>query len=74
MLREHKLKAEEFIYLIKKEGHNHDAYNLKVVKYSFLTENKIDKYYTLSSKGVTRFENSMPVEFVHLGNWLTERD
>ncbi len=66
MVREHKLSPMEFIYLIKKKPNSNDAYNMRVVSYHYLDENKISNYYTLSSKGVTRYENSMPIEFVHL--------
>lgn len=31
-------------------------------------------YHTLSSKGLTKYENNVPTEFVHLGDWLKERD
>jgi len=74
MVREHKLSPMEFIYLIKKQKNSNDAYNMKVVSYQFLQENQCKNYYTLSSKGVTRYENNMPIEFVHLGDWLKERD
>ena len=74
MVREHKLSPMEFIYLVKKKVNSNDAYNMKVVSYHDLTKNKIKNYYTLSSKGVTRYENDTPIEFVHLGDWLKERD
>jgi dynein heavy chain len=32
------------------------------------------KYYTLSGKGLTLYENDAPVEFLSLGQWLIERD
>ncbi len=74
MVREHKLSPMEFIYLIKKKQNSNDAYNMRVVSYHYLQENKIKYYYTLSSKGVTRYDNNVPIEFVHLGDWLKERD
>jgi len=32
------------------------------------------KYYTLSGKGLTLYENDTPIEFLSLGQWLIERD
>jgi hypothetical protein len=32
------------------------------------------KYYTLSGKGLTLYEQDTPVEFISLGQWLIERD
>lgn len=74
MVREHRLSPMEFIYLIKEKPNSNDAYNMKVYRYDKLAENKIVDYYTLSSKGVTRYENNVPIEFVPLGDWLKERD
>jgi len=38
------------------------------------TRNK-SKYYTLSGKGLTLYEqDDIPVEFISLGQWLIERD
>ena len=31
-------------------------------------------YYTLSAKGLTKYENNVPIEFIYLGDWLKERD
>jgi hypothetical protein len=47
---------------------------MQVVSYFHLQKNKIVNYYTLSSKGVTRYEKSTPIEFLSLGEWLKERD
>lgn len=47
---------------------------MRVFRYDVLAKNEIVDYYTLSSKGVTRYENNNPIEFVHLGDWLKERD
>ncbi|KRX08296.1 P-loop containing nucleoside triphosphate hydrolase [Pseudocohnilembus persalinus] len=74
LVREHRISAIEFIYLIKEKHNSNDAYNLKVYRYEKLVENKIVNYYTLSSKGVTRYVNNRPTEFVSLGDWLKERD
>ena len=65
MVREHKLSPMEFIYLMKKKPNSNDAYNMKVVSYNYLNENNVTNYYTLSSKGVTRYENSSPIEFLY---------
>ncbi len=74
MIRDHKLSAMEFIYLIKSKQNTNDAYNMRVVEYHLIQETKIINYYTLSAKGLTRYENKVPIEFVHLTDWLKERD
>lgn len=74
MIREHKLSAMEFIYLIKSKMNSNDAYNMRVVEYHLIQNKEITNYYTLSAKGLTRYENNIPIEFVHLGDWLKERD
>lgn len=74
MVREHKLSPMEFIYLKKRTPNSNDAYNMCVVSYQDLIDENLVNYYTLSSKGVTRYENKMPIEFVHLGDWLKERE
>jgi len=48
-----------------------NPYDLKVAEY--LDRNQ-PKYYTLSCKGLTVYENDSPVEFISLGQWLIERD
>jgi hypothetical protein len=67
-------KSEEetvFVYLIPNPG-NSDPYDLQVSGY---TECKLkSKYYTLSGKGLTYYENNIPIEFISLGQWLIERD
>ena len=66
-------KSEEetvFVYLIP---HNDtDPYDLKVVDYG--DRAGCERYYTLSSKGLTTYINEKPVEFHSLGQWLIERD
>ena len=74
MIREHKLSPMEFIYLVKNKMNSNDAYNMKVISYNFIQENALLNYYTLSAKGLTKYESNVPVEFVHLGDWLKERD
>lgn len=74
MVRDHKISPMEFIYLVKKNPQSNDAYNMQVVSYLHLQKNNMENYYTLSSKGVTRYEKSTPIEFLTLGEWLKERD
>lgn len=50
---------------------NGDPYDLQVVSY---LAKSTTKYYTLSGKGLTLYENDVPVEFISLGQWLIERD
>lgn len=57
-----------FTYLICKS--KNDPYDLTPCGYG-LRENK---YYTISGKGLTLYENNKPVEFMSLGQWLIERD
>ena len=67
-------KSEEetvFVYLIPNPG-NSDPYDLQVSDYSEC-KNKT-KYYTLSGKGLTYYEQNIPIEFISLGQWLIERD
>jgi len=71
-------KSEEetvFVYLLPNS--NGDPYDLLVCSYSDTREanqGAKEKYYTLSGKGLTLYENDMPVEFLSLGQWLIERD
>jgi dynein heavy chain len=59
-----------FLYLNpnKKTG---DPYDLLLTEYR---DRQIPRYYTLSGKGLTLYENDMPIEFIQLGQWLIERD
>lgn len=36
--------------------------------------NNIGDYFTLSSSGITRYAQNSPCEFIHLSDWLKERD
>ena len=68
-------KSEEetvFMYLLPNLVTG-DPYDLQVTNYA---ETRIHtKYYTLSGKGLTLYENQdTPVEFISLGQWLIERD
>ena len=47
---------------------------MKVVTYNFIQEKKLVNYYTLSSKGLTKYENNVPFEFSRLSDWMKERD
>jgi dynein heavy chain len=50
-----------------------DPYDLEVVDFQQRTD-KGSKYYTLSGKGLTTYNNDTPEEFHSLGQWLIERD
>lgn len=56
-----------FIYL--NPNNTGDPYDLKVEVYA---DRNIEKYYTLSCKGLTVYENDSPIEFISLGQWLIE--
>ena len=45
-----------------------------MVSYTNLSNKGVNRYYTLSGKGLTLYENEVPVEFISLGQWLIERD
>lgn len=62
-------KSEEetvFVYLITNPN-NTDPYDLQVSDYTECTKSKNNKYYTLSGKGLTYYENNSPIEFISLG-------
>jgi hypothetical protein len=66
-------KSEEetvFVYLVPHD--DKDPYDLKVVDYSDRSD--CERYFTLSSKGLTTYVNEKPIEFQQLGQWLIERD
>lgn len=46
-------------------------YDLEVVVFGKRDPNK---YYTLSGKGITQYNQNGPIEFLSLGQWLLERD
>lgn len=70
MVRQKKLTAEEFIYMIRKNPNDH--YNMDVVPYSYIVKNNIVDYYTFSCKGVSKFVNSKPAEFISVEEWFDE--
>jgi hypothetical protein len=72
MVRQKKLTADEFIYMIQKEQSQNDHYNMQVVPYSEIIGKKIKNYYTFSCKGVSRFVNSKPTEFIPVEEWFEE--
>jgi dynein heavy chain len=53
---------------VRKDG---DHYNLKVTDYCSIKDNI---FWTLSAKGVTKYEGNFPIEFIPLKDWLRERD
>jgi len=59
------------VFLYLNPNTNGNPYDLQVCNYQNRNE---DKYYTLSSKGMTLYVNETPVEFITLGDWLIERD
>ncbi len=60
MVRQKKLTADEFIYMVRKNQNDH--YNMEVVPYSeiLLKKTTDTDYYTFSCKGVSKFVNSKP--------------
>ncbi|CAD8108771.1 unnamed protein product [Paramecium sonneborni] len=74
MIKEHKLSQQEFMYLIKRKKHSNDAYNMRIVNYPYIQKHQLNNFYTLSAKGLTRYENNITIEFVSLNTWLEERD
>ena len=50
---------------LKPNAYTNDPYDLKVVQYT--DRGGSYKYYTLSGKGLTLYENDTPVEFISLG-------
>jgi len=55
---------DEIVFIYLNPNDNGNPYDLKVVNY--LDRNK-RKYYTISCKGLTVYENDSPVEFISLG-------
>lgn len=39
------------MYLVKSKKNNNDAYNMRVVDYSYIERHKLNNYYTLSTNG-----------------------
>ncbi|CAK95203.1 unnamed protein product (macronuclear) [Paramecium tetraurelia] len=66
MIKEHKLSQQEFMYLIKRKKHSNDAYNMRIVNYPYIQKHQLNNFYTLSAKGLTRYENNITIEFVSL--------
>jgi hypothetical protein len=67
-------KSEEetvFVYLVP--TNKYDPYDLEVVDYT-KRDKYGPKYYTLSGKGLTTYNDDQPDEFHSLGQWLIERD
>lgn len=68
MVRQKKLTADEFIYMIRRNQNDH--YNMEVVPYSEIINKKTPDYYTFSCKGVSKFVNSKPTEFIPVEEWF----
>jgi hypothetical protein len=62
---------EETVFVYLNTNPNNDPYDLLVCSYQ---ERNALKYYTLSGKGLTLYEQDQPIEFLSLGQWLIERD
>jgi dynein heavy chain len=62
---------EETVFIYLNPNPNGDPYDLLCANYQ--TRNT-QKYYTISGKGLTLYENDTPIEFISLGQWLIERD
>jgi hypothetical protein len=62
---------EETVFVYLNPNPNADPYDLQVCSYQ---DRNPQKYYTLSGKGLTLYENDTPIEFLSLGQWLIERD
>jgi dynein heavy chain len=61
---------EETVFLYLNPNESGDPYDLQVTTYLGADP----KHYTLSSKGITEYEQRIPREFLSLGQWLIERD
>jgi len=55
---------EETVFVYLNPNPNGDPYDLLVCSYQQRNE---QKYYTLSGKGLTLYENDTPIEFLSLG-------
>lgn len=72
MCREQQLSPLEFAYMIKQESN--DYYNVKLISFNSISKAGLKNYFTLSARGVTKYENSTPVEFIPLEEWIKERN
>lgn len=75
------VNVDEFVYLVKNPDSD-DPYDLILKNYFQIpgvkqkknqTDNKGD-YYTISAKGLSRYKDGRPVEFIGLNEWLKERE
>jgi len=62
---------DETVFVYLNPNPNGDPYDLLVSSYQDRNEKR---YYTLSGKGLTLYENDTPREYLSLGQWLIERD
>jgi len=62
---------DETVFIYLNTNPNGDPYDLLICSYQ---DRNPQKYYTLSGKGLTLYENDTPIEFLSLGQWLIERD
>jgi hypothetical protein len=71
MLIDRRFSEEEFIYAMRTDSF--DAYNLRPIVYSYIKENNLKSYYTLSLRGVCRFHNGELLDYQALAQWLLDR-
>ncbi len=55
---------EETVFMYLNPNNNGDPYDLQVASYE---HRQPGKYYTLSGKGLTLYQNDTPIEFISLG-------
>ena len=75
------VNVDEFVYLIK-NPESDDPYDLVLKNYFQIPGVKQKKnqndgkgdFYTISSKGLCRYKEGRPVEFIGLNEWLKERE
>jgi dynein heavy chain len=62
---------DEFMYAVP-EPKSENPYKLQLR--GFKKEDKQSENYTVSGKGLCHYKNGQPVEFIHLKDWLDERE
>ena len=46
---------------------------MEIVTYQTVQKRKLQDYFTLSGHGITRYEDSRPIEFLSLSEWDSEK-
>ena len=62
---------DEFIYATS-TGKN-DYYNINPCSYTYIEENGISRYFTVSRTGVTAYKNDKVVDFEKLPDWMASK-